>query len=220
MLRQRQMKIHQLNIGHPKLHRDYNNKEFYSAVAKEPTLEPVWLSYTGLNGDSSYEDCHGGHNMALHLYCLEHYAFFNQRAAAPLPVPTFGENLTVIGLLEKDVRVGDIYQVGEATIQISQPTERCGTMGKRIGEPKLLKWIHEEMMTGYYARVLTEGFIAQNSVITLVERGKEHMTIARLNHLLFKQPNQSEMEQCWQENTLSSEWIDRAKQLYSRLERK
>jgi len=210
------MKIHQLNIGHPKLHRDYNNKEFYSAVAKEPTYMPVWLSYTGLSGDSSYEDCHGGANMALHLFCYEHYNYFNERAASPLPVSAFGENLTVRGMLETDVRVGDVYQIGDACIQVSQPTERCGTMGKRIGEPKLLKWIHEHMMTGYYARVLKEGHISHDSQITILERGDTHISIAHLNHLLFKAPNITEMERCWEDKTLSIEWIERAKHLYSR----
>lgn len=210
------MEIVSLNIGQPENLFDSNNESYISGVRKTPTSESIDLKYDGLVGDSSYEECHGTNNMSLHIFSFEHYDFFNQKIDFKLPIPAFGENLTVKGMLEAEMNVGDILEIGSATVQVSQPTERCKTLGKSLGLPKMLKWIHEEMMTGFYVRVLNEGTISSSANIKLVDRGPDHLNLAKLNHLLFKDLNRSQLELVLESPLLSTDWKERAKVLYSR----
>ena len=112
--------------------------------------------------------------------------------------------------------MGDIWQLGNAKVQVSMPTERCSTIGRRLHLPAMLKWIHEEMMTGYYLRVLAAGTVNVASSITLLERPHSDWSIDRLNQLLFNQRNRQVMAQACALTELSEEWKQRAWQLYDR----
>ncbi len=210
------MRIISLNLGNPKHLTDKQGKVFTSAIQKKPSQEIIFLSKTGLKGDSSFEDCHGGESMALHMFCYENYAFFEEKAGFAIPIPAFGENITISGYSEKEARVGDIFKIGSARIQIAQPTERCATIGRNLRLPKMLKWIHEKLMTGFYLRVLEEGEIRQSNPIELEERGEESLNIARLNGLIFTEKNRSELDRVCSSAVLNEEWKKRAYLLYER----
>lgn len=211
------MRIISLNLGNPEPIRDKQGKVFSSAIQKKPCQEAIFLSKTGLKGDSSFEDCHGGENMALHMFCYENYTFFEEKAGFSLPIPAFGENITISAYSEKEARVGDILKIGSARIQVAQPTERCATIGRSLGLPKMLKWIHEKLMTGFYLRVLEEGEIQQSNSIQLEERGEESLSIARLNDLIFAEKNRCELDRVCSSKILNEEWKKRAYLLYDRV---
>jgi MOSC domain-containing protein YiiM len=94
------------------------------------------------------------------VFATESYRIFERRAGRSLPVPSFGENLTVSGYDERVACVGDILRVGGALVQVSMPTEHCNKPGRLVGAPQLLKWILETLRTGFYLRVLEPGAIA------------------------------------------------------------
>jgi MOSC domain-containing protein YiiM len=186
---------------------DYNGNEFTSSVKKRPTNELQKLEKLGFVNDSIVDVEHGGEHMAVHVFSHDHYPFFNQQSGLDLPIPTFGENLTISDLNEQNVNVGDIWKLGSAVVQISQPTERCRTMGRLHHQPKLLKWIHMEMMTGFYIRVLEEGEVSQTSSIEIIEKGPDILNIDHLNQVLFKRPKVlSELEQICSFEVLSPRW--------------
>jgi len=181
------MKIISINLGQAEILTDNHGKSFTSCVRKKPTVAEVAVGFNGLAGDSVADTLHhGGVHRALHLFCFEHYPFFNAKNGAPLPIPSFGENITLQGYVEQQANVGDILKIGSAVVQVSQPTERCSTMGKALHQPKLLKWIHEKMMSGFYLRVLTEGTFSKISSIEVIEKGPDELNIDALNQLLFK----------------------------------
>ncbi|NND83281.1 MAG: MOSC domain-containing protein [Gammaproteobacteria bacterium] len=209
-----------LSTGRPQQLRDYHDEPFVSAIRRTPVAETLWLSSSGLAGDQvALTDVHGGPNRALHLFCHDNYAFFNYKAGFDLPVPAFGENLTVSGYDEQCANVGDVLRLGEALIQVAHPTERCGKIGQSLGLPKMLKWIHEELYTGFYCRVLQEGMVAHDSIISLEEQGPALLNVARLNRLLFKEPDRAALDTVLCEDLLSAEWKQRAKELYARADR-
>ena len=210
------MSIVFLNLGMPETRTDRNGESFITAIAKQSTQETVLLTESGLEGDSTYDEVHGTPDRGLHVLSYEHYDYFAQRAGAPLKHCAFGENLCVSGLTEHDVCVGDIWQLGEAKVQVSMPTERCSTIGRRLHLPAMLKWIHEKMMTGYYLRVLQAGQVSVTSTITLLERPQPDWSINRLNQLLFNQRDRQQMAQACALPELSEEWKQRAWQLYDR----
>ncbi|MBT8116124.1 MAG: MOSC domain-containing protein [Arenicella sp.] len=209
-------KIVSLNIGRSEALRDYHQQSFSSAIRKIPISAAVLLSKNGLSGDYSHEPFHGGKQRALHVFCHENYAFYNDKAGYQLPIPAFGENLTVAGYDESIANVGDVLRIGEAVVQVSHPTERCAKIGKSLGLPKMLKWVHEELRTGYYFRVLEEGKISIASNLELLETGPAHLNVAALNRLLFKQPDRAEMDRVLLSPLLSPQWKTRARELYQR----
>lgn len=210
------IKIISLNLGKPEALKDYHEKPFKSAIKKAPSNAEVFLSKTGLKGDTSHEAFHGGANRAVHVFCHDNYAFYNDKAGFELPVPAFGENLTVAGYHESVANVGDILKLGEALVQVSQPTERCAKIGQSLGLPKMLKWIHEELRTGYYLSVLEEGMISQESNLQLQETGPAYLNVAVLNRLLFKELDRAELDRALSSPLPSEQWKERAEELYQR----
>ncbi|MDP6969802.1 MAG: MOSC domain-containing protein [Gammaproteobacteria bacterium] len=208
------MTIVYLNIGMPKQQVDRHGKEFVTGIAKQHTTQALQLTHSGLPNDGSFEVVHGTPDRALHVFSHEHYDFFAQCAGSPIQHCSFGENLCVSGFTEQDVCVGDIWQLGEAIVQVSMPTERCSTIGRRLQLPKMLHWIHEQMMTGYYLRVLQTGIISVKSNIVCIERPVPEWTIDRLNQLLFKQRDSQLMTAACAVEELSKEWKQRAWQMY------
>jgi len=210
------MSIVFVNIGMPETRTDRQDEAFITAIAKQATQDMLQLTATGLAGDDTYDEVHGTPDRGMHVFCHEHYAYFAQRAGAPLAHCAFGENLCVSGLTEDEVCVGDIWQLGTAKVQVSMPTERCNTIGRRLHLPAMLKWIHEKMMTGYYLRVLASGQMSVASTITLLARPQPDWSIDRLNQLLFNQRDRQQMAQACELPELSEEWKQRAWQLYDR----
>lgn len=212
------MKIISLNIGQPETLTDYHGKSFSSCVRKKPTENEINITINGFDGDSVVDTKnHGGPHRAVHIFSEEHYAFFNNKNGSPLPVPAFGENITLQGYNEHDAHVGDILKVGDVILQISQPTERCSTMGKALHQVKLLKWIHEQLMTGFYARVLQPGKISKNSTIELIEKGPAELNINYLNKLLFKDKKDlGRLNRVCEFEVLSPHWIKSARKQFGR----
>ena len=204
------------NIGVPQTCADASGQNFVSAIRKQPYQASVALTAAGLHGDDTFEEVHGTPDRAMHVFCHEHYAFFADKAGYPLPPSVFGENLCITGMLESEACVGDIWQIGTAQVQVSMPTERCKTIGLSLGEPAMLKWIHEHMMTGYYVRVLQDGEVGPQSHITLLQRPHPEWSIDRLNQLLFKQRDRHQQQAASELAALSDEWVQRAWQLYER----
>lgn len=147
-----------------------------TGIFKRERTEPVWLGAAGLAGDAQADRrVHGGPDKALHQYPVAHYArlaaAFPQ--AAPLLVPgSMGENLSVPGWDETNVRIGDIFRFGGARIQVSMPRKPCWKIDRRFGaEGMAMKnFIAEEGLTGWYFRVLMEGEVAPGCAFELLER--------------------------------------------------
>jgi MOSC domain-containing protein YiiM len=179
-----------------------------SAIRKQPQTGPVWLGAEGLAGDEvSPDPAHGGPNRALHVFATESYRVFEERAGHSLPVPTFGENLTISGYDETIARVGDVLQIGGARVQVSMPTERCDKPGRLVGVPRLLKWILETLRTGFYLRVVEPGEIARDDVCVRVEEGPAAWTIRALNELMFRRIEaEAELRALRQLEVLAPEW--------------
>ncbi len=211
------MKIESLNIGQAESIVDNHHTTFISCVSKNPTDKIIKLKTLGLVGDSVVDIEHGGEHMAVHVFSHDHYSFFNEKNGKNFPIPSFGENLTISALQEKQINVGDIWQLGNTVVQVSQPTIRCRTMGRALHQPKLLKWIHQEMMTGFYLRVLEEGEISKQSTIKILEKGPEVLNIDHLNQVLFKRPKSIEqLEKLCKYPVLSPRWKKSAYQLFNK----
>ncbi|WP_210468103.1 MOSC domain-containing protein [Sporosarcina sp. 6E9] len=203
-----QMKrIHNLSIGTPKTLIYENGKEINTGICKE-SVHDAFLTKNGFRGDGVADlRFHGGADRAVCMYPYEHYTLWEAEFKTTLPTSAFGENLTVANMLEKDVHIGDIFQVGEAVIQITQSRIPCSTITKRTNLSLLLKRMVETGYTGYLCRVLKEGVVRDDSKITLLKQHPEKLSVLVANDIYFQRVNDKEsIEKLLDIQELASRW--------------
>ncbi len=199
----------------------YKGKEFRSGISKNQVHELNVKSNQIIGDDVENHEFHGGSDRVICAYAYEHYAYWEQLYQTSLPKAAFGENLTLLGMRETEVCVGDIYQIGEAVVQVSQGRFPCNTINKHTNIPTLLNKIVEYGYTGYFFRVLEEGLILSNSSIKLLEKHPKELSISSIHHTFFHQKNNLELiESILSLAELSEEWMIRMKKLHKGLIKK
>ncbi len=154
-------------------------KDVPTGIFKLPVTQPVMVRRLNIDRDEQGDlTVHGGVDKAVYCYAAEHYPAWREELARDLPYGTFGENLTVTGLMEDELHVGDLLEVGDAVLQVSQPRLPCYKLGIKIGSQRFLKRFLESGRSGFYCRVLQEGLIEPGQPITLKERDESQPTIA------------------------------------------
>lgn len=166
-------------------------KEVPSSIAtRQPVAGPVRVGENGLIGDQVGDTkIHGGRDKAIHLYPHDHYAAWaaEQPFMAPLLAQpgAFGENLSVSGLVEADVCLGDVVEIGSTRLQLAQGRQPCWKLGVRFGLPVLPRLVQKTGRIGWYYRVLTPGTICQGDPIRLLDRPNPAWDLASTLRLLY-----------------------------------
>ncbi|MFC0562422.1 MOSC domain-containing protein [Halalkalibacter alkalisediminis] len=197
-----------LNIGVSQNIGGDGDKKIISAIYKNSVSEKsLFLSKTGLEGDQQADLVnHGGIDKAVCIYPIEHYAYWEKELEKTFPIGSFGENMTLAGMVEKDTHIGDIWQWGEAVVQVSQPRRPCYKVAKRHQEPKLPLLIQQTGYSGYYLRVLKEGYVSVKDRCVLTER-KSDVSIKVVNHTTYQdQNNERDKHVLLNLNELSVAW--------------
>jgi len=185
-------KLISVNVGTPGT-LTYLGKEVPSSFVKTAASNPVWLNRDGLAGDEQADlKNHGGPDKAVCVYPQEHYGYWSSRLSRDLPVAAFGENFTAEGLLEETVCIGDVFEVGGATVQVSQPRQPCFKLAARHEEPKLALWVQETGFTGFYFRCLNAGWVSVGEPLRLVHRHPQEITVAEANRLMHHDKDDGE----------------------------
>lgn len=164
----------------------FNNQEITTGLFKKATIESVFLNKTNVQGDGQADLVHhGGEDKAVCVYPFEHYCYWEDTLNQKLEFGAFGENITVIGMTERDVCIGDVFQIGEAVVQISQPRQPCYKLAARYDRKELPVMVQTTGFTGYYFRVLTEGLVAPNAKIQLLEPHSRKRTVQWANEIMY-----------------------------------
>lgn len=198
-------KILSLNIGQIGS-LNHAGQEVPSAFAKQPVEGRLELTPTGFATDHQADlKNHGGPDKAVCVYPHEHYGHFGEMVGKQLEFAAFGENFTTLGLLEAEVCIGDVYTVGGATVQVSQPRQPCFKLGARHGEPQLTLWVQESGLTGFYFRVLQVGVVQAGDEFGLQSKGR--ITIAEANRVMHRDKQDFEaIRVLLAEPALSASW--------------
>ena len=189
------MKIIATNIAKPTTI-VWNGKTQTTGIYKYPTKEGIYLEKEDVKGDEvSDRKHHGGIFKACYLFSEDHYAYWqNLYPNLDFNYGIFGENLTVNGLDETKISVGDIYKIGTALVQVTQPREPCFKLGIRFGTQAILKQFIKHARPGTYVRVLEEGLIKPGDKMILEQAATNSLTTTQLFSLLFaKQKDQSQL---------------------------
>ena len=149
-----------------------------TGIYKIPTAKPVLVNLLGLQDDVRIEVRKMGlEHSAVYAYPYEHYDYWQRELGCePFPIGQFGENLTVTGLLEEEVRIGDIFRFGSCVLQVAHPRIPCNKLNARMGL-RFAPMFLASRKVGYYMRVLSEGTVAKDDSIELLERDEASPTM-------------------------------------------
>jgi MOSC domain-containing protein YiiM len=179
------MRIISLNVGLPTTQR-YEGREVITGGAKKPVPHAM-LRFENFDGDRQADQVnHGGFEKAVCVYLLDHYPYFKRQLGRDLQPVAFSENLTVSGAIESEVCVGDVFRIGEATVQVSQPRMPCAKLAGKNGSSTLPKLMANTGYTGFYMRVLSEGVVAAGDGFDLVRARPDRITIADVNSIIYE----------------------------------
>lgn len=162
-------------------------QEEQTGIFKKPTGKPIYLTKNDVIDDEiSNRLNHGGYYKACYMFSAEQYPYW-QKLYPDLEWTwgMFGENLTVEGFDESKVYLGDIYKIGEATVQVSQYREPCYKLGHKFGTQKILKQFIQHGFGGTYLSLLEEGQVNIGDVFELIERPTETLSVEELFRVVF-----------------------------------
>jgi len=163
--------------------------EVLSGIGKQARQGALWLAQDGLEDDEQGDRVyHGGPEKALHHYAADHYPYWRERypdSPVPYVAGAFGENVSTLGMSERDVHVGDVFRVGETLVQVSQGRQPCFRVNLRFGRPDAALALQASGHTGWYYRVLREGWLAAGDVFELVDRPCPDWPLARAIAAMF-----------------------------------
>lgn len=188
-----------------------------SGIVKEAVHGPVLLGALGLEGDAQADRrVHGGPDKALHHYPAEHYAQFGMAwpdCAAHFIPGSMGENVSTRGLSEENVCIGDVFRIGTARVQVTQPRSPCWKINHRYGLDDALRFIAKRGITGWYYRVLEPGRIAAGDVFELLERNPDPVSLRHLWRVTRShRPAADELSRLAWTPGLSAGWAEKLRQ--------
>ena len=187
--------------------RSYAGKSWKTAIYKTPLIEPVVVDQFGIVGDEHTAKVPDA-DRALSCHPLGHYAYWSAYFRTPLPPGSFGENLTLDGLVEEDLCIGDVLRCGSVLLQISQPRMPCDGPARRIGQPDLVKLILQTGKLGWMARVMEPGTMQVGDTLALIERPHPEIPLPFVMHVFHTRDERGAAELAALP-LLASEWRER-----------
>ncbi|MGD9791429.1 MAG: MOSC domain-containing protein [Phycisphaerales bacterium] len=211
------MRVVSVNIAVPKTV-EQRGKPTSTGIFKKPTANPVRLTATGVEGDYVADTKnHGGPEMAV--YCIDRDVYERWESGAPLPASIgtplhlspgiFGENLTLEGMSDTMVHIGDRFAVGTegAEIEVSMPRTPCSMLGIAMGDMEFPKRFLESNHVGFYARVIREGHVRAGDSIRQSRADAAHLSVAEVVRIrFFENDNAERIARALECRSLSPKW--------------
>ena len=185
-----------VNVGLP---RDvtWNGKTVRTSVWKSPVDGRRMVRRLNIQGDEQGDLAgHGGEHRAVFVYQMDSYHYWERFLGRnDFTFGQFGENFTVEGLPDNEVRIGDRFRIGGAEFEVTQPRVTCYRVGIRLNEPRMAALLVAHHRPGFYFRVLREGEVGAGDEIMKITDGPEPISVAEVDALLYLQGHSSEQLQ-------------------------
>src|SRR2546421_494378 len=175
-----------VNVGMPK-DVAWRGKTVFTGVFKDAVAGPRGVSRLNVAADAQGDlGGHGGEARAVFVYQIDSYRYWERELGrSDFVYGQFAENLTVDGLGDDEVCIGDRYRIGTALFEVTQPRVTCYRVGIRMNDPRLPALLVSHHRPGFYLRVLREGRVRAGDEIVQVAAGAEAMTVAEVDALLY-----------------------------------
>jgi len=196
-----------INVGLPR-EITHGGRTITTGIFKAPVDGPVWLGRLKFMGDGQADlRVHGGEDKAVYAYAYEHYTLWaGELGRHDFSHGQFGENLTTTGLFEEDIFIGDVFRIGVARVQVTQPRSPCFKLGIRMGNEDFPARFSAANRTGFYLRVLEEGSVAAGDQIVRIQPAVDSMTVREVFHLRHVGGTRAQYERAVGLPGLSSSW--------------
>jgi MOSC domain-containing protein YiiM len=175
------MEIISTNIGKPSII-EWRGLQVQTGIFKNPVETSIFLGLEDVKNDHVIDRrFHGGADKACYLYSADHYPFWkNKYPDQEWQWGMFGENLTVTGLNESEIRIGDRFRIGEAEVQVAQPRQPCFKLGIRFGNQQIVDDFWHLPYPGIYVRVLKQGSVKNGDQLILRYRNEDSPSVSEV----------------------------------------
>lgn len=184
-------------------------KAWTTAFHKSPLNGPALFAQDKITGDEQGDrKHHGGRDQAALACSVDHHPAWKKKYAVDeIPFGAFGENLSVRGVTDSDVCVGDVWQIGNVKLVVTKPRQPCSTFARCWREPELVDHVIATRSGGWYLRILVAGSVEAPHTIELIERPSPNWTIARLMEAFYERKDDHKLaRELAQLETLSMSW--------------
>jgi ferredoxin-NADP reductase/MOSC domain-containing protein YiiM len=197
-----------VNVGLPR-EVPWQGRTVFTSVWKDPVQGRRMVRRLNVDGDAQGDRSgHGGEQRAVLVYQIESYRYWERQLGhSNFTFGQFGENLTVEGLPDDEVCIGDCYRIGSALFEVTQPRVTCYRVGIRMGEPQMAALLVSHHRPGFYMRVLQEGEVGAGDEIVKISDGPERLSVADADALLYLPGHSHELlERSLRIEALSAGW--------------
>lgn len=188
------LQIVQVCVGGP-AEVSFDGKSVTTGIFKTPVDGSIVVNLLNLTGDGQADlTVHGGRDKAIYAYSQDHYAnWAKELGVDALEDAQFGENLTVAGLSEEEVIIGDRYRIGTAVVTVTQPRLPCFKLGIRFGDDKFPQRFLNSGRLGMYLRVEEEGALQCGDTFDLVHRPEHGISLHNLWQTVFRNAGDADL---------------------------
>lgn len=185
------MKVVSTNIG-AKQEVEWQGKPVSTGIFKYPTSDGIFLEKEDVRSDAVVNrQYHGGVDKACYAYSADFYNYWKSKFPdLEWDFGMFGENLTIVGLDETKISIGDTFAIGEAIIQVSEPRQPCFKLNLRFNSSLMVKQFTQFGYSGVYFRVLTEGQVNVGDTLVLQSNGVPELSIYNVFEMIYKKGNE------------------------------
>ena len=178
------MRIVSVNVGLPR-EVTWKGKTVSTGIFKSPVVGRFPVQRHNLEGDRQADlSVHGGPTKAVYVYPVQHYDYWRgELPGEELGWGSFGENLTVEGLEEESVSIGDEFRVGTARVVVTEPRMPCFKLGIRFGRADMVKRFLKSQRTGFYFGIVEEGHLEKGDTVELLAKHPDGLTVSEVTRL-------------------------------------
>lgn len=159
-----------------------------TAICKQP-VEQLTVHQTHTDEDEqANKRLHGGPEKVLHQFSLNSYTLIQQHYPALMDeaiAGSIGENISVEGMDDSNVMIGDVYAFGEVIAQVGAPRAPCNKINQRFNTPNLDRFTGNQGITGWYYRIKQTGVIKVGDQVKLIERPEHSVSVADLMRAVY-----------------------------------
>lgn len=202
------MKVVSVNVGQPR-EIPWRGQLVRTSVYKTPVAGRVHVRKLNFDGDAQADLVgHGGEHRAVMVYQVEAYQYWRDTLhREDFVYGQFGENLTVEGMADNEVCIGDRFRIGSAIFEITQPRVTCWRVGISTGVPEMPALLVKHKRPGFYFRVITEGDVGAGDMIEKIADGEEKMSVADIDGLLYLNDHpKDKLQRALRIHALSQAW--------------
>lgn len=172
------MQIMAVSVSQP-IEFEFKGRAMRSSIFKQPVNGPVSLGKTNLAGDGQANlAVHGGIHKAVYVYSHDHYSWWSETLGRnDLSFGQFGENLTISGLDEGDIAIGDRLRVGTTLTAVTGPRIPCAMLGVKFNDKTMPRKFTEAARPGFYLRVIKTGVLEAGNPVEIIQAGEGGLSV-------------------------------------------